>query len=145
MLPILGTVGPEAEAAPYAEALGQAFQLTNFLRDVDEDLERDRVYLPADELAAFDVDRDVLTWCHQNRQTDPKVRRALAAQHDVARAVYREARKGIALLPAVETLCGNSIHVVFRDPGPHRGHRFRGVQPAGLRRRWTATTGPRRD
>lgn len=52
LLPVLGTVGPPEEAAPYAAALGKAFQLTNFLRDIDEDLERGRVYLPADELAA---------------------------------------------------------------------------------------------
>ena len=38
-----------------------AFQLTNFLRDVGEDLDRGRVYLPADELAAFGVDRELLT------------------------------------------------------------------------------------
>ena len=64
LLPVLGTVGPREEAAPYAAALGKAFQLTNFLRDIDEDLQRGRVYLPADELAAHGVDRDVLTWCH---------------------------------------------------------------------------------
>jgi phytoene/squalene synthetase len=57
MLPVLGTVVPRAEAAPYAAALGEAFQLTNFLRDVGEDLDRGRLYLPADELAAFGVDR----------------------------------------------------------------------------------------
>ncbi len=45
-LPVLGTVVPREEAAPYAAALGKAFQLTNFLRDVDEDLARGRVYLP---------------------------------------------------------------------------------------------------
>ena len=60
MLPVLGTVGPREDAAPYAAALGKAFQLTNFLRDVDEDLRRGRVYLPADELAAHGVDRDLL-------------------------------------------------------------------------------------
>ena len=38
MLPVLGTVVPREEAAPYAAALGKAFQLTNFLRDIDEDL-----------------------------------------------------------------------------------------------------------
>jgi len=53
MLPVLGTVVDRAEAAPRAAALGEAFQLTNFLRDIAEDLDRDRVYLPADELAAF--------------------------------------------------------------------------------------------
>ena len=51
MLPVLGTVSGREEAAPYAAALGKAFQLTNFLRDVDEDLQRGRIYLPADELA----------------------------------------------------------------------------------------------
>ena len=57
MLPILGTRVPREEAEPPAAALGVAFQLTNFLRDVGEDLDRGRVYLPADELAAFGVDR----------------------------------------------------------------------------------------
>jgi phytoene synthase len=98
LLPVLGTVGPAAEAAPYAAALGKAFQLTNFLRDVDEDLVRHRVYLPADELAAFDVDRDLLVWCHEHRQTDPRVRSALAAQHHITRDIYRFAGKGVQML-----------------------------------------------
>src|SRR5205814_1053495 len=38
LLPVLGTVGPLAEAEPAAATLGEAFQLTNFLRDVGEDL-----------------------------------------------------------------------------------------------------------
>jgi phytoene synthase len=98
LLPVLGTVGPRDEAAPYAAALGKAFQLTNFLRDIDEDLDRGRVYLPADELAAHGVDRDVLLWCHQNRRTDPKVRRALVDQHAINRRIYDYARQGIPFL-----------------------------------------------
>jgi phytoene synthase len=98
LLPVLGTVCPREEAAPYAAALGKAFQLTNFLRDVDEDLERGRIYLPADELAAHHVDRDVLLWCHQNRRTDKRVRRALVAQHAETRRIYEYARTGISLL-----------------------------------------------
>jgi 15-cis-phytoene synthase len=98
VLPILGTIGPAEEAAPHAAALGRAFQLTNFLRDIDEDLVRGRVYLPADELASFDVDRDLLMWCHANRRTDHRVRDALADQHDIARGVYRYAADGVALL-----------------------------------------------
>src|SRR5271167_1022520 len=98
LLPVLGTVVPRNEAAPYAAALGKAFQLTNFRRDVDEDLTRERVYLPADELAAFDVDRDLLTWCHVNRRTDPRVRSALAAQHHVTRGIYRFAGDGVQML-----------------------------------------------
>ena len=53
MLPILGTRVPRAEAEPPAAALGVAFQLTNFLRDVGEDLDRGRVYLPRDELGGL--------------------------------------------------------------------------------------------
>jgi phytoene synthase len=108
MLPILGTVGPREDAAPPAAALGKAFQLTNFLRDVDEDLQRGRVYLPADELAAHGVDRDVLSWCQTNRRIDSRVRRALQEQHAITRQVYVQARPGVAQLapasrPCVET------------------------------------------
>ena len=78
MLPILGTIGPRADAEPAAAALGVAFQLTNFLRDVGEDLDRGRVYLPADELAAFGVDRELLTWSRRTRRPDPRISRALA-------------------------------------------------------------------
>lgn len=95
MLPVLGTVGDPDEAEQYAAALGQAFQLTNFLRDIDEDLMRNRVYLPADELAAYGVDRDLLQWCHDHRRTDPRVREALASQHETTRKIYRFAAPGI--------------------------------------------------
>lgn len=105
LLPILGTVSPTEDAAPYAAALGRAFQLTNFLRDIDEDLNRHRVYLPADELAAYEVDRDLLVWCHVNRRTDPRVRNALADQHDIARQVYRYAEGGISLLAPRSRAC----------------------------------------
>ena len=98
MLPVLGTVTETEEAAPYAAALGRAFQLTNFLRDVDEDLMRNRIYLPADELAAHGVDRDLLMWCHDHRCTDARVRDALAAQHETTREIYRFATDGVALL-----------------------------------------------
>ncbi len=98
MLPILGTVGAADEAAPYAAALGRAFQLTNFLRDIDEDLTRNRIYLPADELAAFGVDRELMVWCHTHRRTHARVRAALAAQHDITRGIYRFATEGIAML-----------------------------------------------
>src|SRR5690606_38914867 len=74
LLPVLGTVTDREEAAPFAAALGDAFQLTNFLRDVAEDLDRGRIYLPADELAAFEVDRDRLMWCRANGMADSRVR-----------------------------------------------------------------------
>lgn len=113
MLPILGTVGPLADAEPAAEALGQAFQLTNFLRDINEDLERNRVYLPADELASFGVDRALLQWCHDNRRTDPRVRQALEAQHAATRAIYRQAQKGIALLAPQSRPCVTTAFTLY--------------------------------
>ncbi|CAN5650888.1 phytoene/squalene synthase family protein [soil metagenome] len=105
MLPVLGTVVPIEQAAPYAAALGRAFQLTNFLRDVDEDLVRGRVYLPAAELSAHGVDREILQWCHTNRRTDARVRRALAAQHAITRDVYRVAHDGVDLLDTRSRPC----------------------------------------
>lgn len=98
MLPVLGTISGADEAVPYAAALGRAFQLTNFLRDIDEDLMRGRIYLPADELGTFGVDRELMLWCHNHRRTDSRVRAALAAQHDITRQTYRFARHGIAML-----------------------------------------------
>ena len=115
MLPILGTVGPLADAEPGAEALGRAFQLTNFLRDINEDLERNRVYLPADELAAFGVDRELLTWCHDNRCTEPRVRDALAAQHEITRAEYRDAYKAIALLAPQSRPCVMTAFTLYAE------------------------------
>lgn len=115
MLPILGTVGPVRDAEPCAEALGRAFQLTNFLRDVNEDLDRNRVYLPADELAAFGVDRELLMWCHDNQRTDPRVRQALAAQHEITRAIYREAYKGIALLAPQSRPCVTAAFTLYSE------------------------------
>lgn len=108
LLPVLGTVVPVAEAEPAAAALGEAFQLTNFLRDVAEDLDRDRIYLPADELAAFGVDEDHLRACRTAGRTDQSLRRALAHLIAVNRDIYRRAEPGIELLeprvrPAIRT------------------------------------------
>ncbi len=115
MLPVLGTVGPREEAAPYAAALGKAFQLTNFLRDVDEDLQRGRVYLPADELAAHRVDRDLLMWCHDNKRTDARVRRALIEQHATTRRVYDSARKGIDMLDPRSRPCVAAAFTLYSE------------------------------
>ncbi|GAB2736439.1 phytoene/squalene synthase family protein [Amycolatopsis magusensis] len=105
MLPVLGTVTSRAEASEPAAALGEAFQLTNFLRDIGEDLDRGRVYLPADELATFGVDRERLRWCRAHRRVDQPVRRALADQIATTRAVYRRARPGIAMLHPASRPC----------------------------------------
>jgi phytoene synthase len=114
MLPILGTRVPRAQAEPHAAALGVAFQLTNFLRDVGEDLDRGRVYLPLDELAAFGVDRELLTWCRRTRRGDPRVRRALAHLVAHTRGTYRRAEPGIAMLEPVSRACVACAFALYR-------------------------------
>lgn len=115
MLPLLGTDGPLAEAEPYAAALGEAFQLTNFLRDVGEDLDRGRLYLPLDELAAFGVDRDLLRWSKLTGRQDRRIRRALAAFVARNRAVYRRAEPGISLLRKESRPCVHTARVLYES------------------------------
>jgi phytoene synthase len=79
-----------------ARQLGLAFQLTNFIRDVAEDLDRDRVYLPAADLERFGVHRDDLA----APTASPAVRRLVAFEIERARGHYRNARPGLAMLPA---------------------------------------------
>ncbi|MGH3835677.1 MAG: phytoene/squalene synthase family protein [Pseudonocardiaceae bacterium] len=105
VLPVLGTVVPRERAEPHAAALGIAFQITNFLRDIGEDLDRGRVYLPADELAAFGVDRALLAWCRSTGRPDPRVRHALAYLVARTRAIYRRAAPGIPMLAPVSRAC----------------------------------------
>ncbi|MET7655175.1 phytoene/squalene synthase family protein [Streptomyces sp. NPDC005486] len=123
MLPVLGTVVPREEAAPHAAALGIAFQLTNFLRDVGEDLDRGRVYLPADLLGAHGVDRELLYWSRTTGHRDRRVIEALRAVEDLTRGVYREAAPGLRMLdpvsrPAIRTafvLYGGILKAVADD------------------------------
>ncbi|MGW4569425.1 phytoene/squalene synthase family protein, partial [Streptomyces sp. NPDC004561] len=101
MLPVLGTVVPREEAAPHAAELGVAFQLTNFLRDVGEDLDRGRIYLPQDLLAAHGVDRELLRHCRDSGRTDHRVVAALRAFEALTRAAYRRAAPGVPMLDPV--------------------------------------------
>jgi phytoene synthase len=114
MLPVLGTTVPREEAEEPAAALGVAFQLTNFLRDVGEDLDRGRVYLPAEELAAFGVDRELLTWCRHTCRPDPRVRRALAHLVAHTHAVYRRAAPGVGMLEPVSRACVACAFTLYR-------------------------------
>lgn len=113
VLPVLGTVGDRAEARPHAAALGAAFQLTNFLRDVAEDLDRGRVYLPADELAAHGVDTDLLRWCAHHGRVEPRVKAALADQVARTREVYRTAEPGIGMLHPASRPCVATAYTLY--------------------------------
>ncbi len=102
MVPILGTLPGQMEAAKVAaEKLGIAFQLANFIRDVNEDLDRGRIYLPLRELAEFGVDRAML----ERRILTPQIIAALKFQIDRVRRLKRESDQGIALLSAASRPC----------------------------------------
>ena len=79
-----------------AMALGEAMQLTNFLRDVAEDARRGRIYLPQDELRRFGISEEEIL---EGRMSD---RFARLAMFSVARArsLYEVADVGIPMLPA---------------------------------------------
>lgn len=113
MLPVLGTVGPSEEAAVHAAALGVAFQLTNFLRDVGEDLDRGRLYLPAELLAAYGVDRERFEWSRSTGTRDGRITDVLRAAAAHNRAVYRAALPGIAMLAPVSRPCIRTAFVLY--------------------------------
>ncbi|MCJ0903778.1 phytoene/squalene synthase family protein [Rhodococcus sp. ARC_M6] len=98
LLPILGVSVPVEDAAGPASKLGEAFQLTNFIRDVGEDLDRGRLYLPLDEWAPFGVDVELLEHGRRTGVTDARVARALAHVIALTRAQYRQAECGIQML-----------------------------------------------
>ncbi|WP_245179002.1 phytoene/squalene synthase family protein [Streptomyces montanisoli] len=113
LLPILGTVVPTAQAAPHAASLGIAFQLTNFLRDIGEDLDRGRIYLPADLLTTHGVDRELLQWCRRTGHTDARVRDALREMIGLTRGIYRHAAQGIPLLDQRSRPCVHTAFILY--------------------------------
>jgi phytoene synthase len=96
MLPVLTPIDPAAIGP--ARALGLAFQLTNFLRDVGEDLDRGRVYLPQEDLDRFGAD----PWL---RTASPQWQALMAFEVARARALYTAAGAGIAMLPPRSARC----------------------------------------
>lgn len=79
----------------YGVRLGIAMQLTNVLRDVGEDLAEGRIYLPADELAAFGLDRAAL----ERRTVTPEFRRFMAFQVRRARQHFAAGDAVVDLFP----------------------------------------------
>ncbi len=99
MVPILE---PRSDRAyEHARDLGIAFQLANFIRDVGEDLQRGRIYLPLAELAAHGVTpADV-----RARRVDDNWREALAEQIGRVRQLQARANPGIGMLAADSQPC----------------------------------------
>ena len=104
MLPILEPRDPAARSP--ARDLGFAFQFTNFLRDVGEDLDRGRVYLPQQDLERFAADPS-------RRRVDPEWRAAMRYEIDRCRGLYRSAATGIPLLPPAAARCVHTSLVLY--------------------------------
>jgi phytoene synthase len=107
MVPILGPLHNDAYEA--AKKLGIAFQLANFIRDVDEDLDRGRVYLPIKELAQFGVTREML----EERVLTPEIIEALQFQIARVRQLQAEAAPGIAMLEATSRPCIEAASTLY--------------------------------
>ena len=99
MLPILGYSDPRAIEA--ATALGTAFQLANFIRDIGEDIDRGRIYMPLDELARFGVSEKMLF----RRELTPEIIEAIKFQIARVRELQATANAGIQYLDPISRPC----------------------------------------
>lgn len=104
MLPILEPLDPAAYG--HARDLGNAFQLTNFLRDVAEDLDRGRVYLPQEDLERFGADP-------HRRRVDDAWRSLMAFEIERCRRLYASADLGVAMLPPASARCVGAARALY--------------------------------
>jgi phytoene synthase len=104
MLPVLRPTSPGALQP--ARQLGLAFQLTNFLRDVGEDLDRDRVYIPRADLERFGADPHL-------RQVDDAWRDLMDFEIGRCRLLYRAADAGLAMLPGASGRCVRTARILY--------------------------------
>jgi phytoene synthase len=113
MAPLLGAAGPDATRR--AGVLGEAFQLTNFIRDVAEDLDRGRIYLPLEDLARFGVSEDDLRHARSTGQPSPAVRALLDFEVRRALALYEDARPGLVMVDARSRPCLETAFLLYRQ------------------------------
>lgn len=104
---IFGFEGDKAKL--HAEHLGIAMQLTNILRDIGEDLDRNRIYLPQEDLERFGVSEEQLF----ARRVDDNFRAFMAFQIARAREYYDSAAKGIPMLSADSRLPVAMAHINY--------------------------------
>lgn len=98
MLPILEPLVLDATAP--ARDLGIAFQLTNFLRDVNEDLDRGRVYIPMEDVRKFGAEAAL-----EQRRVTPEWINLMRFEIDRTRDYYRSSDFGIGMLPPTSARC----------------------------------------
>ena len=95
---IFGYTDPQAEKL--AEETGIAFQLTNILRDVKEDAERGRIYLPLDLLAEHNIPLDRIQSLASGSTLQPNERAALQSLATRAEQYYTSADQLLPLIDA---------------------------------------------
>lgn len=117
MLPLLSTDGQASrhELEDPARRLGEAFQLTNFVRDVGEDLDLGRVYLPAEDLERFGVTRDDLLAVRRGAPVTEPLRALLAFETQRCRRLYDEAAPGVERLDPVARPAIRAALVLYRE------------------------------
>ena len=106
MLPILEPLSPEAFGP--ARDLGNAFQLTNFLRDINEDLDLGRVYVPQQDIRRFGADA-----AFAERRVTPAFVALMSFEIDRTRQLYKSAERGVALLPPSSARCIDAARVLY--------------------------------
>jgi 15-cis-phytoene synthase len=107
MVPILQPLTSDAHGP--ARDLGTAFQLANFVRDVGEDLDMGRLYLPLEDLDRFGLSRADL----ERRVVDDRVRDLLRYQIARVRRLEAAARPGIVMLDATSRPCIEAARVLY--------------------------------
>jgi phytoene synthase len=112
MLPILGSTDPAAAREP-ARQLGLAFQLTNFIRDVAEDLDRGRTYLPDEHLDAFGVTPDDLLEARMRGAATPAIKSLIRYEISRADEHYAAAAPGIPLLNRGSQACMRTAYELY--------------------------------
>jgi 15-cis-phytoene synthase len=112
MLPILEPSDPAAAREP-ARQLGLAFQLTNFIRDVAEDLGRGRLYLPREDLDRFGLSRRDLAGAAARRAASTQVKALIEYEVVRARAHYAAAAPGVELLAPGSRACIRTAYHLY--------------------------------
>jgi 15-cis-phytoene synthase len=108
-LGIFGTSRDQVRAAEVADSLGVALQLTNILRDIREDHQNGRIYLPAEDLAKFDCDPGLL-----GQSTQPGFVRLVEFEADRAREWYETGWKLLPMLDRRSAACTGAMAGIYR-------------------------------
>jgi len=127
-LGIFGTRGDPGEASRLADSLGVALQLTNILRDIREDYENGRVYLPAEDLAKFDIDLN---------EPGPGFSRLVEFEAERARDWYATGWRLLPMLDRRSAACTGAMAGIYRQ----LLERIAAEPGAVLRRRMSLSTG----